>query len=281
MTKQWAKQIVVAAAAAMTMSGAVFAQPQEQEARLLRLEYETSSENSDGDTTSSSSGRQALIETFVGETPAGRVFEYDLPRDENQNKKPGFWYFPAKVRERSDGTAELLEIDVIQARIDKWLEDRDIPPEACGTWTHGGGFPFKVDCDPYSILDQIAPFQLRIPDVKADGEYTHPQGKTEGILVPLPSPRSGYAVELPLDEAKARLSEVEHSLILAQMLGLKLSRQQAESDAAKIQFEGSIVVEFDVDRGGLVSRRSETVTMVIARPNAQKEKRTASVIVAR
>lgn len=69
----------------------------------LQHEYERSSKRSDGQSSGSSSGRQALIETVIEGTPTGIILEYDLPRDEEGKANSGFWYFPARVIQRSVG----------------------------------------------------------------------------------------------------------------------------------------------------------------------------------
>ncbi|MGB5723955.1 MAG: hypothetical protein WBM39_06040 [Parasphingorhabdus sp.] len=257
-------------------------QPPQYEPTWLQLEYERSSERSDGQTSGTSLGRQALIETVIEETPGGVVLQYDLPRDEGGKANSGFWYFPARVIERPDGSLGLLDEQVVEARIDKWLEKHRIPKEACGMWNHGGGFPFKVDCDPQSILDQIESFDLRISDLMAGAEYSHAQGDVPGILMALPAAgRPGYSVTFTVDQDKARTAEVAKALILAQMLGKDLSRQQAEADAAKIGFQGSIRIEFDLNPAGTVIRKTEQSEITVTRPGEDAETTTSLTTVTR
>ncbi len=258
-----------------------YGQASQYESTWLQLEYERSSRHSDGQLGSSSNGRQALIETIIEETPSGVVLQYELPRDKEGKPSSGFWYFPARLLERPDGSLELLDKQVVEDRIDQWLEKPRIPREACGMWSHGGGFPFQVDCDPYSILGQIESFDLRIPDLMAGSEYSHPQSSAPGKLKALPETRPGYFVNVTVDPAKLRAAEVEKALILAQMLGKDLARQQAEEDAAKIGFQGSISIEFDLDQTGTVIRKTERSEIIVTRPGEDAETTTMLTTVTR
>jgi len=222
-----------------------------------------------------------LIETVIEETSDGVIIQYDLPRDEGGKANSGFWYFPARVIERPDGSLELLDEQIVEARINQWLEQYKIPKEACGMWSHGGGFPFKVDCDPQSILGEIESFDLRIPGLVDGAEYSHPLGEGPGILTALPTSRLGYSATITVDQDKARAEEVENALILAQMLGKDLSRQQAQEDAAKVGFQGSIRIEFDLDASGTVIRKTERVEITMKRPDESAETTTSLTIVTR
>ena len=250
-------------------------------ASWLQLEYETSSVSSDGGSNSSSSGRQSLIETVVRNTDDGVVLRYDLPRDEAGNAKTGFWYFPADVLEKPDGSLELLDVDSVKSRIDHWLTQRNIPREACGLWTHGGGFPYQVDCNPNSILDQIEAFDLRIPALDAGAEFPHAMANSPGILERLTAPRTGYFVTVSIDQQKARSEEAKNALILAQMLKQDLSREQAESDAAQTDIRGSIRMQFDLGPTGSVVRLSNRTSVVVKNPDGTSETRTSLVTVER
>jgi len=247
----------------------------------LQLEYKTSSKNSDGQGSSNSGGRQALIETILDETPDGVVIQYDLPRDADGKANSGFWYFPARVIERPDGALELLDEQLVGARIDQWLEKYKISKEACGMWSHGGGFSFKVDCDPQSILDEIDAFDLRIPNLQAGAVYSHPLGAAPGTLETLPPPRQGWRVTFAVDQDKARAAEADRALILAQMLGTDLARQQAIRDAEKIKFQGTIAVIFDLDLSGTIVRKTERSEISVTRPNEDAETKTSLTTVTR
>lgn len=247
----------------------------------LQLEYETSSVSSDDGSNSSSSGRQSLIETVVRNTDDGVVLRYDLPRDEAGDAKTGFWYFPTDVLEKPDGSLELLDVDSVKSRIDHWLTQRNIPRKACGLWTHGGGFPYQVDCNPDSILDQIEAFDLRIPGLEADAEFPHPMASSPGILERLTAPRTGYFVTVSIDQQKARSEEAKNALILAQMLGQDLPCEQAESDAAQTDIRGSIRMEFDLGPTGSVVRLSNRTSVVVKNPDGTSETRTSLVTVER
>ena len=263
------------------MPAVAYGQPLPHEPTWLQLEYERSAKRSGGQSSGSSRGRQALIETVVDERPDGVVLQYDLPRDEEGKAGSGFWYFPARVMEKPDGSLELLDEQLVKARIDQWLETHKIPEEACGKWTHGGGFPFKVDCDPESILGQIKAFDLRISDLMAGADYSHALGEAPGTLKALPAARSGYHVTFTVDQDKARAQEVANALFLAQMLGEDLTRQQAEEDAGKIGFRGSIVIEFDLDAAGTVIRKTERTEIIVTRPDEEAETTTSLTTVTR
>jgi|TARA_R100001244_G_scaffold71741_2_gene57996 hypothetical protein len=268
------------------LSGAIMpsvahGEPLPHEPTWLQLEYELSAKRSDGQSSGTSRGRQALIETVMEERPDGVVLQYDLPHDEEDKASSGFWYFPARVVERQDGSLELLDQPLVEARIDRWLKTHKIPKEACGMWSHGGGFPFKVDCDPQSILDQIEAFDLRIPDLMTGADYSHALDEAPGTLKALPAARSGYSVTFTVDQSKARAGEVANALILAQMLGKDLTRQQAEEDAEKIGFQGSIMIEFDLDPAGTVIRKQERIEIMVTRPDEEVETKTSLIIVTR
>jgi hypothetical protein len=240
-------------------------------ASWLQLEYSQSTLQDDGTQTASSNGRQAVIETVIEETDEGVILKYDWPRDEDGQAQSNFWYLPIRVLEKPDGSQQLLDIETVEARVDAWLERYDISREACGKWWLGGGFPFRVDCDPQVALAQIEPFDLRAPQLREGGEFSYPLAKAPAKFTPLAKPRSGLTVTLEADAEKSRAAEVKWLLQMGQMLGSGLTREQAERDAAAMEFTGSITIEFDIDALGIVTKRTDRSELTVVRPGKGTE----------
>lgn len=259
----------------------VVVEEKELEASWLQLTYETATIRPDGTETASSSGRQALVETVVEETSEGTILLYDWPRDEEGEARSNFWYFPARILEKPDGSLDLLDKDVVEERIEHWLQKYSLPREACGYWSHGGGFPFRVDCDPNIIFQQIEGFYLRGRNLSQGAEFTHGMASKLGILEPLAAPRSGLQVTVQVDEEKSREAEAKQALITAQMFGDALTREEAEEQAQKTRYSGDIMIEFDIDNDGTVVRRTETSRITIERPDKPAETTKAIMMVER
>ncbi len=243
---------------------------------LIQLEYENSSEG-DGATSSQSSGRQALVETVIERRPDAKIIEYSVP----EGGKTNFWYFPVRILEQNDGTVSLHNRSDLEERIQEWLDRYGIPRELCGKWTHGGGFPFKYDCDPESALEQIASHRLGGPEIKEGAQFTHPQGTGEAVLEYADMTEKQLIAEFAVDQVAARKSDAEQRLILAQMMGDTLTEAQAAVAAEQIGYHGSITVLFDLDASGKVWRRTDTTRVVVSSPETGSEVRKAKVTVTR
>lgn len=253
----------------------ISAHEQTASAVLLQSEYETKSEWVDGSGSSSSSGGQVLIETYLGETEVGKLYNYDLPRDEDGKSNSNFWYFPAHVVEKSDGSLVLADREGIEKRIDQWLVQRKWPRKLCGRWSHGGGFPYKVDCDPDSILRQIAELDLRFPKLVEGQTFEHPLGKEPAVLQPSEDSENSLKAVFELSTDAARKDEVEQALILAEMLDEDLTREQAEAEALETSYNGSITVEFVLDEAGKVISKTEYASFTVSTPNDGSKKKEA------
>lgn len=237
----------------------------------LQYQYASVTFSPDGYVSGSYNGRKALIETVLSRASDAMTLRYELPRDENGDAQGAFWYFPVEIRKLAGGGLELADPSAVQARIEGWLKERDLPREVCGVWTHGGGFPFKYDCDPQSAIEQVEPFDLRMAGIEAGKEYSHPLGLKPVAFQPSATNPTSLEATFTIDPEKARAQEVDQKLILAQMLGNELSREQAIADAAKVDFEGTITLRFDFDiSGAIVSRTAETI-MAVTRPDIEPE----------
>jgi hypothetical protein len=246
---------------------------QEPSKPLLLMEYQTSILNSEGEEIGSSSGHQSLIETVVKTTEEGTILHYDWPRDKDGKARSNFWYFLATVLEKPNGDLELRDVETVETRVQAWLDKYGISRKACGYWSHGGGFPFRVDCDPNKVLELIEPFDIRLPDARVGAEYMHPMASKSGKFEALPAPRNGLTVTLMVDEEKSRAEEAKFSYLMAQMMGEEKTREQAAAEAQKTGFSGQMTIEFDLDEGGDVFRRTDITSLTISRPKEEPETR--------
>lgn len=246
----------------------------------LLLEYKNSSETEDG-SSSSSNGRQSLIETVVDRTAEKTVLEYDYPHVDNGRNKAGFWYFPAKITVSSDGTRHLTDRSAVEQRIAKGIEERGIPVEACGKRTHGGGFPFKYDCDPDSVLKQIEPFILEETGIYEGATYSHPAG-----LLPVSLRRDERAkntllavFQIAPDVFRSR--KIEQDRIYSEMMNEAFSPIEAQRHAEQTDYVGTISVRFELDEAATVSRRIETTIITESPPDGPAKTRQSQVSVTR
>src|SRR5687768_12211617 len=131
----------------------------------VRVEYQTSSEDTNG-SSSSSNGNDALVERVVGVTPDGLVLEYDLPSEPTlPHGRQDQWQFPARVFRPVEGRMQLLNGAEVEVRIEQWLEHTETPRSACGTWYFTWN-AFQVECDPQSVIATLERFDLRPGEVR-------------------------------------------------------------------------------------------------------------------
>ena len=86
---------------------------------------------------------------------------------------------------------------------------------------------------------------------------------------------------IEIDQDKAREEQVDSALILAEITGEELTREQAVRQAAQIQFMGTITMEFTIAANGLIDRKVETIRSVSLHPQRGTETRFATTRVER
>lgn len=247
----------------------------------LQYEYAMQSSSPDGSVTGSHYGRSALIETVLARAGDGVTLRYDLPPEKDGKARGAFWYFPVDVRKLPDGSLELADPVAMLARVESWLIDQQVPRDLCGVWTHGGGFPFKFDCDPQSAIEQVEPFDLGTSGIGEGKSFVHPLGLEPGIFRAAEDDPGSLIATFAIDPVKARAEEVEQELVLAQMLGTDLSREEAVEQASKVSFEGTITLRFDFDASVAILRRTAETTVVVTRPGAEPETTISKNVVTR
>ncbi len=83
--------------------------------------YETSEQISDGSSSGSSRGQDAILERVIGVLERGLELEYDLPKDATAKDRARHWQLPVRVFRPSNGPMQLLNRPELEARIEGWL----------------------------------------------------------------------------------------------------------------------------------------------------------------
>lgn len=242
------------------------AEPIEQRAIVgdvysISLQYENTSE-SDGGSNSSSRGRQAIVETVIAVDEAGIVLGYDLPASMSDEDRAQYWQYPARIRRDHSGNNQLLDVEVLEDRIDEWLERFEFPRAACGHWMFTWN-AFQIVCDPQSVLRNVAQYDLRPTDLRDDGLFFDPMALEPGRFVQS-SIESGdfqFVVEMSVDPEKIRHERVQADLITAQIMNRELTDEAARNARAAEEITGSIRVAFQTDADGQIYRKTRVVSL--------------------
>ena len=243
----------------------------------LQLQHHSSSEDSDG-STSSSNGSDVLIERVLEVTPEGLVLEYDLASEEGlPHGRQDQWQYPFRVFKPLDGPARLLNAAELEARIGPWLEHSEIPRAACGTWIFTWN-AFRIECDPQSVIEGVARFDMR-PDELREGAPFHEPGAREPAQIATKSARpegTTYVVELAIDPDWVRRGKAESDVVVGEIMREPVTLDDAFATHAAEQISGTITITFETDANGSVRRRTKVTKLEIRKPDEVVETSTAT-----
>lgn len=268
--------------AATTLFGACPLAAQ-QSGYILELEYETATErHGELGGSSSSGGRQAIVERVLAATPRGVEIEYSIPDDPEDVRGNGMWMFPARIRVASDGGKSVLNSDELNSRVDQWLALGEWTRDECGQW-HFTWTAHQVRCDIEAVIDSVETFGMR-PGYVAEGELI----ALPGAVRPAPLRRAGTRGErailvgdAPVDSEELRRQTAETAVVVSGLMGEAKTIDEAMTELAEFNATGTIKVELEVDKDGLVWRREDTTEITVTGLESGDETRHARQTVTR
>jgi hypothetical protein len=245
----------------------------------VSLEYQTSSETSD-QSSSSSNGRDTLIERVIEVTPEGLALEYDAPAEpELPHGRQDQWQFPVRVFKPLEGPMRLLNSAELEARIEQWLEHTETPRSACGTWYFTWN-AFQIECDPQSVIETLERFDLRPARLSDGAMLDDPIALAPSPLVAAADGRS-YVVEMYIDPDAVHRERAQSDVIVAEIMGKPVTFEDALNVRAAEDVSGTITITFAVDAAGNVRRRTRVTKLETRQSDGVVESSTATVAVER
>ncbi|QLC21233.1 hypothetical protein HFP51_02940 [Parasphingopyxis sp. CP4] len=265
---------------------AACAQPIEQRANVgdafsITLQYETSSQTTGG-SESSSRGHQSIVERVIAVEDDGLTLEYDLPSSVSEEERARHWQYPARVFRSRSGEQQLLDRELLEDRVSEWLDRFEIPRSACGHWLFTWN-AFQIVCDPESVLQSIAQYDLRPTNLRDGGLFHDPVALGPGQFVRSATDAGElqFVVEMAVDPDKIRQERVEADLVAAEIMGRELTEEEASYARASEEITGSAVVTFHTDADGQIIRRTREVSLEIRLTDGSLETSTSSQVLSR
>ena len=245
-----------AMAAALLLPAPAHAQTEKVGDTFLITRTEISESRSNQGSRSSSSANGALQERVVALRDGGVELEYDLAPGTDPEERANQWQFPARIFKPAQGPLRLLNTAELEARVDPWLRRGGMTRAACGHWIFTWN-AFLIDCDPQSVLKAAEANDLR-PDLREGAPMGHRLARG---TAPLVKAGTRYTVELPVDPEAVLNESIDSDLMVAEVSGRKMTREEARRGHAGETVSGTITIRFDTDSMGSVRRRTSVVKL--------------------
>jgi len=263
---------------AIAIAALLTAAPAAAQEYVLALEYQTSTKGGQYDSSSSSSGRQAIAERVIAATPEGVEAEYTLPFDSEEIRGNERWMFPARIRIAADGGKTLLNPDELAACNAAWLAEAKWPREACSRWLFTWT-AVQIRCDPEAAVEAVESYGMR-PGRIAEGQPFALKGALGPVLLARAGEADGRTILTgsgPVDVAFLRESAAQTALVLAEMTGKTLTLDEAQ--AAVITASGTVSVTFEVDAAGMIWKRIDRSEITVTGdPDGDETRRAESTV---
>ena len=269
------------AALSLAIVARATASPQVGDTYEITLTRDSAQQGSNG-SSGSSHDQDAIIERVNGLRADGLELEYDLPNTVTSEERASVWQYPARVFKPIDGPEQLLNGQELEARIDNWLKAAAIPRSACGHWIFTWN-AFRIECNPQSVIETIAAFDLRTAPLREGASYQDPEGRGTGKLIrKVGTPDSaGFEVEVPVDPDFVRRANAESDVAVGEILRKPVTYEAALRERSNEAVSGTISIEFQLDADGEVRRRTKVTKVEIKKPDGQSEKNTVTEILER
>jgi hypothetical protein len=239
--------------------------------------YQTESETSDGSSSGSSRGSNALLERVIAVRDGGVELEYDLPADSMAQDRAREWMLPARIFRPASGASVLVNADELEARVDPWLKKANWTRAICGRWIFSWN-AFKIDCDPQSVLATIASYQFAATNPQ-DGAAISIEGALRPGTLSLKSsgPKGQiFAAELELDPDAVRRARAESDVVVGEIMGKPVSFDDALAVRAKEEVAGTVTLKLETDAAGMVLRETTITRTTTTPPGGPTETETAT-----
>lgn len=243
--------------------------------------YATSSESSDG-STSSSRGSDTVIERVIGVREGGLEIEFDLPDTIPKEARARSWQFPTRVFTPSRGAMQLLNRPELEARVGAWLQAGGMTREACGRWIFTWN-AFRIECDPASVIEMLRSFDLRADNLSDGASYKDAEAAAPGTLRKKVSrgSRKTFSVTLQIDPEVVRRNRAESDVVVGEIVNESVTLEEALSNRAKEEVSGTIEITLEVDDLGNVWRRTRVTEVETKLVNGGYERQKSTEVVER
>jgi len=228
----------------------------------ISRDVESSSKTTGGESTGSSTDRDTIEERVIATSPAGVELEYDLPRGTTPEDRARQWQFPARVLRPTKGPLQLLNGPELAARAKAWLKAAGLTDAACGHWYFTWN-AFRIECDPQSVVETIAGFDLG-PDDLAEGiAYRDAEAlASASVKRTAVSPEGAvYHVEMAVDPDSVRRGEAKSDVVVGEISRKPITYEEALRARATENISGTIAITFDTNAEGYVWRRTKVTTL--------------------
>lgn len=231
--------LALAAIAAPTAALAENAAPEHY---VIESRYETESEGESG--TGSSSGRNTYTEFARAEAGGCSLRRFDIVDDSKRPRPLAIWQFPLVLRE-CPGTAPVIaNRESMLKRRDAFLAAMGVGEEACGkhyfTWN-----VFEVECDPDEAVARLAQIDLASIPLTDGAAYVMPDTGTRVTLTLAANAPPGQRVFTgrgTVDPAYLRDKAAETIMVVAEISGETVTREEAYAQIAAWQFSGETAI---------------------------------------
>ncbi|UYV15602.1 hypothetical protein [Porphyrobacter sp. ULC335] len=231
--------------------------------------YSTSSEGHGS--SGSSNGRSAYREEVRADVAGCRTRIFDLIDDPERKRPLVEWQMPIVLRECPGATPVLANRDDMLARRDAFLAAIKVTTEACGryyfTWS-----VFQIECDPDAAVEGILKSDLSLIPLEDGADYRLPDTGTGVTLVLASDTPPGQRVftgTAAIDPAYLRDSAADTIMVVAEVSGKTVTREEALAQIASHQFSGKSTIT--VVEEAAADRITTTITGVVREVDAEGE----------
>lgn len=226
---------------------------------------------------STSFDRDALTERVVAVREGGVELEYDLPSDATAQDRAQDWHLPARIWKPSDGHAQLLNQAELEARVDPWLKAANWTRAICGHWIFTWN-AFRIDCEPQTVLEAIAAFDLGPADLREGAPYHEDGGLGTATLRSrgVQEDSAILTVELPVDPRIVRQSEARNDVVVGELTQKPVTLDAAMRAHAAENVSGTISITFTLGATGIV-RKATVTSLEITTPDGVTTRRVSTV----
>lgn len=253
--------------------------PAAGEQHEIVVSYQTSQKGSDG-SSSSSSGRDTMLERVIAVSDRGVELEFDLPRDATAEDRARTWKYPARVLQPASGAMQLLNGAELESRIDPWLAAAQLTRRMCGRWIFTWN-AFRIECDPQSVIADIEAINLLSVDLRDGAVYRHPQTHGSGELTRAADGPDGaiFFVSMGVDVDAVRKSRAENDVVVGEITQQPVTLESALRERSMETLTGQVEITFSVDAAGNPTRRTTVTTLDTVRSDGviETEKSTVTV----
>lgn len=255
---------------------AIAEQWQDRAGDLYQVRLERVSETAGDGSSGNSRDVWTLTERVVALHEANVELEFDLPQESSAADRARSWQFPARVLLSPLGALQLLNETDLEARVGAWLQSGGLTREMCGRWIFTWT-AIKIECDPQSVLGMAEPF-VRPNALRNGAPYSEIGMREPGLLQESRGTDGAtFGAELQVDPDAVRRQRAETDVAVAEMLGdAPLTLETALEAHAAEQISGTLVVTFEADSDGRVTRKTSVATLEIVDEHGSRERVTTT-----